>query len=218
MSIKKLAISTVCALSLLSPGKIKAQDRSYELKNSLVSFGVGFGWISSFYSDNSQWPALSISYEKGLLGFGKVGLLSLGLTGGYHHAYYEYPNNGQMANWHNAVGAFRVALHPYFLMTQHFNVYVGLLAGGRYEFFKDAYYDSSPGSFDADPYKRYGGFHTLFAGFAGMRWYPGEHLGFYVEGGYGMSNVTIGINWKFGERNIKADPDIIKRGTYRPRY
>lgn len=218
MSIKKLLISTVCTLCVFAYTVGKAQDRSYELKNSLLSFGVGFGWASAFYADNSQWPALTIGYEKGLLGFNKIGLLSLGVTGGYHHAYYEYIDNGYMAKWHNVVGAFRVALHPTFLMTEHLNVYIGMLAGGRYEFFKDAYYDHSPGAFDTNPYKRFGGFHTLFAGFAGMRWYPGERLGFFVEGGYGMSYVTIGINWKFGERNIKADPAIIRRGTYKPRW
>ncbi len=211
MSFKKLLISSVCMLCLLA-NSIKAQDRSYELKNSLLSFGAGFGWISSFYPSSSQYPAVSISYEKGLLGFNKVGLLSLGFTGGYHHAYYDYSSSSHYARWDNAVGALRMALHPSFLMTEHFNVYIGMLAGARYEFFKDSYYDQSPSQFEGNPYKRFGGFRPLFAGFAGMRWYPGERLGFFVEGGYGMSYVTIGINWKFGERNIKADPDIIKRG------
>lgn len=218
MLVKKLIISSLVVFCLLANSSLNAQDRSYELKNSLLSFGGGFGWVSSFYSDNSQWPALSISYEKGLLGFNKVGLLSLGVTGAYHHAYYQYPNSSYNANWNNVVLAFRVAMHPTFLMTQHFNCYIGLNAGARYEFFKDEYYDQSPTVFEADPYKRYGGFRPLVAGFVGMRWFPGERLGFFVEGGYGMSYITIGINWKFGERNIKADPDIIKRGVKRPRY
>lgn len=212
MSFKKLLISSVCMLCVFTYSNVKAQDRSYELKNSLLSFGAGFGWVSSFYSDNSQWPALSLTYEKGLLGFNRVGLLSLGFTAGYHHAYYDYSTSSHYARWDNTVGALRVALHPSILLGQHFNCYVGLLAGARYEFFKDTYYDQSPSLFEGDPYKRFGGFRTLFAGFVGMRWYPGERLGFFVEGGYGMSYVTIGINWKFGERNLKADPDIIKRG------
>ncbi|UPT66096.1 MAG: hypothetical protein M0D57_16620 [Sphingobacteriales bacterium JAD_PAG50586_3] len=214
MFYKKLLISSVCAISVLLCGTVKAQDRSYELKNSLLSFGAGFGWVSSFYPSSSQYPTVSVSYEKGLLGFKRVGLLSLGLTGGYHHAYYDYSASSNYAKWDNVVGALRVALHPTFLLGDNFNCYIGMLAGGRYEFFKDTYYDQSPSQFEGDPYKRFGGFRTLFAGFVGMRWYPGEKLGFFVEGGYGMNYVTIGINWKFGERNIKADPDIIKRGTY----
>lgn len=219
MQANNLKTASLLLVLVFSINKLNAQDRVFELKNSLLNIGVGFGWISDFYPDNSQWPTLSLSYEKGLLSFKNVGIVSIGVLGGYHQAYYDYPlSTRYYARWQNVVGAARGALHPYFLMSNHLHCYIGFLAGARYEFFKDTYFDDSPENFVVDPNKRFGGFKTLFAGFVGMRFYPGERLGFFVEGGYGMNYVTIGMNWKFGARNLQADPGIIKRGVTRPRF
>ncbi len=191
---------------------MQAQDRAFEIKNSLLSFGVGFGWSYPFYNDPSVWPSFSINYEKGLFYVKKVGYFGIGGFAAYHHANYNYPKSDRYIRWQNVVGTVRFTFHPNFLMTQNFEMYAGVMGGARYEFFKDTQYDAFSNPALANPYDRYGGFNVLFAGFIGMRFYTGERLGFFAEGGYGLSFLNIGITWKFGERNIKADPGISKRG------
>lgn len=214
----KSVFITLFLLIIAAFNGVKAQDRSFELKNSLLNFGVGFGWATNFYGDYSQLPSFTINYEKGLLYFKKAGYWGIGFLGGYHQAYLNYPNSNYEAQWQNAFATIRTTFHPVFLMSQHLDCYFALLGGVRYEFFKDTQYDSDPTLFVDNPHKKYGGLKTLFGGYFGMRYYPGERLGFFVEGGYGLSFVNMGITWKFGARNLQADPGIIKRGVTRPRF
>lgn len=212
---RKLLILLVASFVLFS-SQLRAQDRAFEIKNSLLNIGVGFGWTYKFYNDPSVWPAFSISYEKGLFYAKNVGYFGIGGHAAYHYANYDYSGSDRYIYWHNIVGTLRFTYHPVFLMTQNFDMYLGFMGGARYEIFKDTKYDAMP--VGLNPYKRYGGFSPLFAGVLGMRFYTGERLGFFAEGGYGLSYVTIGMTWKFGARNLKADPDIGKRGISRPKF
>lgn len=215
---KAALLSILLTIALAVPFQSKAQDRSFEVKNSLLGFSAGFGWTKSYYQDPSVWPTLALTYEKGLSYMSGWGYLSFSLMGGYQRADYDFPSSNHYIRWQNAIGTLRLNYHPVFLMTQHFDFYISLVGGARYEFFKDTEYDANPSSLIFNPYKRYGGLFAVYGGYVGMRIYPGERLGFFVEGGYAYNYLNIGINWKFGDRNIKADPDIIKRGTRGPRF
>ncbi len=217
MKAKVIYLSLLLMLCLeITPAK--AQDRAFELKNSIIGFGAGFGWATNYYGDYSQWPSFSLNYEKGLLYFRNVGFLGLGFQGTYHQAYLDYPNSSFYARWQNVGLMLRPTFHPTMLMSQHFDCYIALLGGIRYEIYKDTQYESNPSTFIDNPNKKYGGLKLAYGGYFGMRYYPGERLAFYVEGGYGLSFVTLGINWKFGARNLQADPGISKRGVTRPRF
>lgn len=190
----------------------RAQDLAFETKNSLLGLGIGFGWQPTNYNrDVSQIPAIVLSYEKGLLYLNKAGWVGLGFTTAYNYVYFNYSGSADRAQWQNLMLALRGTFHPRMLMTQYFDTYIGFNAGAKYQFYSDdflARINQLP--------TNYGGLRDMFSGFAGMRIYPSERMALFAEAGYGFAYVTIGVNWKFGERNIQADPKIIRRGISRP--
>ncbi|SFQ71266.1 hypothetical protein [Hymenobacter arizonensis] len=158
--------------------------------DQVLNFGIGVGSRSNYESkaiggSPSASPALSLSYERGLLTIGP-GVLGAGILAGYQRASYALGNGG---NWKytDVLVALRGAFH--YPVLPEFDAYGGLGVGLLYT---RASFEGSIASPDA------GNSVKLRPGiFVGGRYFLLENLGVFTELGYDQTYLKVGITGKF---------------------
>ena len=174
-----------------------AGTESFSQGTNALAIGVGiggtYGWWGPGYSST---PNLVISYENGISGNGKVGpgTISLGgllsykdisNTSNNPNNYYYYKQN-----WSYLILGLRAAYHWNFTGNAKFDPYAGIMIG--YNFV--SYSSSSNDPFWNNPsYDSY----TAISLFLGCRYYVTKSIGLWAELGYGYTNLSLGVNFKF---------------------
>ena len=150
----------------------------------LIKLGIGV---------NGNGTPLDISYEKGVKeDFLGVDGLVLGLGGnlGYYGYKEDFAGYGINYSWKYTniiVGARALAHYP---LIDKLDTYAGLMLGYNVASTK---YDGPNSASIASP--SVGGF--VLGGVAGARYEFSQTFGAYVEAGFGISNVSLGIAYKF---------------------
>ncbi len=178
---KKLAliVATVACFALSS----NAQKM---FVNGTQLFKVGIGI-------NGHGMPVDVAYERGVMSdFLGVEKLVLGL--GAKVGYYGYKEDfatmlGSYSYKYSniIIGANALAHYP---LVEKLDTYAGFLLG--YNVAKSTY--SGPGAGSANS-PSVGGF--VFGGVVGARYEFSDSVGAYAEGGFGISNLTLGLAFKF---------------------
>lgn len=196
---KKVAIIFLLVISLL---KSKAQDNNYFQKNSLIlNAGLGFGYFTGyglFSQGYSQLPYFNFSLDYSFYNLDKGVDLGLGGYLGYTSWSYKrnemyYTKNGNVKTgfikqkWSVIHFGFRPTIH-YALPDAPLDLYGGLLLG---------YGVASYSVNDPDFYYTGVSYSRPYWGiFAGGRYFFNSKVGGYLELGYAMSILNLGLSFK----------------------
>jgi len=182
---KKLLTTT--AIVLFSFYMLQAQESMFNLGDKVINLGIGFGstlYSGSYYSRGI--PPLSISFELAIKDqIFEKGVIGVGGWLGYTSYKYDYLGWGY--NYSNfiigALGAFHYPLLE--KLDTYFGIGLGYNIASSKEF----------GAYQGWDYSATSG-GVVFAGMLGARYYFGEKFAAFVQFGYGVSYLTVGVSIK----------------------
>lgn len=175
---KKVIFLAVMAVLGLSP--MYAQQMN--VGSNAANLGIGFG--SSLNGLGSGRPAISASFERGLWEAGP-GVISLGAYVG--NTGYTYKSSGYKYKWNYTIVGARGAYHFNGITSvPQLDPYGGAMIG--YNIVSYSGSDEYSGSY---------GSGMEFSLFVGSRWFFTDNIAAFVELGYGVSYLNLGIAFKF---------------------
>ncbi len=184
-----------------------AGEESFPQGTNALAIGVGiggtYGWWGPGYSSS---PNIVLSYENGIIGNGKVGpgTISIGGLLSYKDIGYTYTdpysNYFYKQDWSYFIIGLRGAYHWNFTNNAKFDPYAGIMIG--YYFINYSSSSNDPGwNNPNDPfYNVYNGSYNSYTAislFLGCRYYVSPKIGIWAELGYGYTNLSLGVNFKF---------------------
>lgn len=173
-------------------------SQPFDLGTGMINAGIGLGSSLGGFGYTSQTPALSASYEHGMWEVGGPGVISLGGYLGYKSFKYSssYPGFGGIYNynqqWSYLIIGARSAYHYNGLGEDNIDLY-----GGAMLSFNNLSYKYT----DNDPGNDYTGAGTYSSGislslYVGGRYMFTDKIGAYLEAGYGISYLSLGVTFK----------------------
>ncbi|MBC3756976.1 hypothetical protein H7U19_01075 [Hyunsoonleella sp. SJ7] len=149
-----------------------------------INVGAGFGGhYESYYSSTTVSPVFSVSYDRGIWEIPGPGIISLGGYVGHRTIKYRFSSSDYKFS-QTAIGV-RPAYHYNGFEIDELDLYAGFLLG--YYFYSDNQ-GNNLRSYDN---------RLDHSGFIGARWFFTEFLAAFVEAGYGISNISGGVCFKF---------------------
>ena len=163
-------------------------DKPFDVGTNVVNLGIGLGSRSSyalgvFGGNSSVSPAVSVSFERGIIPLGP-GVLGVGGIIGYQSASYEY--SGFKDKYTDLIVMVRGAFH--YPVTSQFDAYAGVGVGVRHLGYSSNY--TGPG-YD------YGSTGATSGLFVGGRYYFTPSIGAFAELGYDQTYLKAGLAVKF---------------------
>jgi hypothetical protein len=160
-----------------------------------VGAGVGLNYSGSGYSYSklnnvSSWPALSVSFEQGVIENIGPGVIGIGGLLGYKH--YSWQSSGVDGAWEGIVMTGRGTYHYNLLRHPKLDTYAGVAVGIRREKYR---YES----LDITNYSSYSRSGIAFQPglFIGGRYFVSNIVGAFVEVGYDVSYLKAGLTARF---------------------
>lgn len=177
-------------------------------KKSQLDLNLGIGLGSTFYGAGTWKHFAPVSAS---LGYGVTDQISLGGYLGYAAASWrwagsDYCNNGNgvgggyytyedIWRWRYYMIGVRGAYHfAEFIPEEKIDLYLGLLLGANIA--SGSFTSTAPSWCERPSYTIRSGGGFLFAGYAGCRYRFTETVGAFAELGYGVSWLTIGVNFR----------------------
>ena len=171
-------------------GFVMAQ-KAFETGTKTLQLGGGIG-LAGIYGDPKT-PPITAMFD-----FALNDNFSLGVAAGYAGSEFLYPPlsiNGKLLeygfNYSYTVIGTRLAYH--ISNSEKFDIYFGGLLG--YTMVSASVIWPEEIDFILEP--KASGSYLLYGGFAGLRLFFNQNIGFYIEGGYGLSLVNGGLAFKF---------------------
>ena len=199
-------IFTICLVSLISTA-LRAEIT--RMDGNSLSFGVGFGWLHKEARGDgaSNFPSVSVRYERGIHLFDNVGVLTVGGLFGFHYSHYNgrFPNTPALQEFRQSWTSFyimpkaKMYFHEYFyhLWGLHRNIelYAGVGLGVRfiYNNISDSH-GILPPTVDLPEARspRFG-----WNVFLGARYAINTDFAVFAEFGWGLSIFTLGATIAF---------------------
>ena len=198
-------IFTICLLSLLST-TLRAEIT--RMDGNSLSFGVGFGWIhkEARGSGASNFPSVSVRYERGIHLFENIGVLTVGGLFGFHYSHYNgrFPNTPALQQFRQSWTSFyimpkaKMYFHEFFYhqwgLHRNIELYGGVGLGMRFIHNNTAVSETilpSPPLAEADPWNF--GWNV----FLGGRYAINTDFAVFAEFGWGLSIFTVGATIAF---------------------
>lgn len=197
----------IISFSYLLPAQ--SGEKCFNENTKIINLGVGFGGISYYKTyrgtgySYGRTPAFSLTYEQALKKKLGIGYLGVGAYLGYQREHYGYDNwyyNGSNYyyehRWNHFMVAARAAYHFDVLNSKNAEVYVGAIAGLRFQTY--TYETNHPDTYYQNQYRYNTNFaYPAYSLFAGARWYFVRNVALFGELGYGISYATGGVSFKF---------------------
>lgn len=182
---------TILLVSMLSLSVVQAQESMFDLGDNVVSLGIGFG--SSLYSGtyySSGVPPVSIAFEHGILDeILEKGVIGIGGALGYTSYKYRYDYFGGTWGWNYSTFYFGALGSFHYPLLDKLDTYAGIGLGYRILTTKE--YGDIPGT---EYSGASGGFQ--FAAYIGARYYFTDNLAAFLQLGYSIAYVNLGISIK----------------------
>jgi len=177
----------ITAMVLFSFSGLQAQESMFNLGDKVISLGIGFGstlFSGTYYSKGV--PPVSISFEMPIIDqILEKGVIGVGGWLGYTSYKYDYLGWGyKYSNF--IVGALGTFHYP---LLDKLDTYVGVGLGyniasaNEFGTYQGWDYNSTSGG-------------VVFAGMVGARYYFVEKFAAFVQVGYGVSYLTIGVSFR----------------------
>ena len=165
-------------------------DKPFDVGTNVVNLGIGlgnrYGYGSGFFGGNSSVsPAISVSYERGVMPLGP-GVLGVGIFAGYQGASYNLGSDKW--KYTDVIVTLRGAFH--YPVLPQFDAYGGLGLGLRHagvSFTGSGVYDFGEASSN----------EVALGLFAGGRYYFTPSIGAFAELGYDQTYLKAGLALKF---------------------
>ncbi len=177
---------TITAIVLFSFSMLQAQESMFKPGDKLISLGIGFGtslYSGSYYSRGV--PPVSLSFEMPIIEVFEGGVIGVGGWLGYTSYKYDYLGWGY--KYSNiiigAMGAFHYT--PLDKLDTYAGFGLGYNIASSDEFGVNTGWDYSYSS---------GG--VVYAFMVGARYYFVENFAVFLQAGYGVSYLTIGVSIK----------------------
>ncbi len=179
---KKTLLPLLIAIISLSLS-VSAQDDTYKKGTNVVSAGIGIGSSLGSFTYGSQSPGISLQFEHGTWDVGP-GVISLGGYVGVKS--YKYAYSGYSYKWNYTVVGVRGAYHYTGLDVKNLDAYGGAMLAYNALSYSDNYSGAKAS---------YGSTVGLIV-FVGGRYYFADPLAVFVELGYGVSYLNVGLALK----------------------
>ncbi|GIV27354.1 MAG: hypothetical protein KatS3mg027_1168 [Bacteroidia bacterium] len=195
---------TLTLAGTLSVQNIQAQD-AFGKGSTVLNLGLGLGGVVGYWGAGySATPYLNTSLDIGVYEFPDVKGLSIGLGGylGYKSTSYTYggtwvDKKGNIhydepvkSTWTYFAIGFRPTIH-YSFSSANAEVYAGLPLG--YVIVSHKYSNPEYAYYANTTYPSYVGYGLIFGG----RYFFSKSFGAYLELGYGISYLNLGVSFKF---------------------
>jgi hypothetical protein len=182
---------------------LPAEAQSFQKGQTDINIGVGLGNTFIDGSYRNYLPPLSISAEIGITNDVSLGGY-FGIAGA-SSTYYYYDNGNP--HWNNGNGYYytdtyrwtyyivglRAAYHfGRFIQIDKLDCYAGLMLAG--DFVHESYTTDSP--YPDHVYTHTGSSGLIASIYVGARYRFNNHIGAFAELGYGISVLTVGVNFK----------------------
>jgi hypothetical protein len=174
-----------------APATPTTRNGPFEEGTNALNLGIGlgsrYGYGAGFFGGSSSVsPAISLSYERGVMPLGP-GVLGVGIFVGYQGASYDL-SGGDEINYRDVIVTLRGAFH--YPVTPDFDAYGGLGLGLRH----------GSASYEGPLFDDYNAssYNEFMAGlFVGGRYFFSEKIGAFAEIGYDQSYLKVGLTAKF---------------------
>ena len=172
--------------------------------SNVLSLGIGlWGDYTYFGPGYTSSPNFVISYDNGTFGNVGPGTISLGALLSYKGIGYSYTDyhSGYYynQNWSYYIIGLRSAYHLSIASIPRFDPYVGIMLG----YYDIGYKESSNDPYFDNPGNPYYGYYTnnyssyfAFSLYIGARYFVTNHVGVWLELGYGYTDAALGISFK----------------------
>lgn len=174
-----------------APAAAKAENAPFGVGTNALNLGIGigsrYGYGGGLFGGNSSVsPAISLSYERGILPLGP-GVLGVGVFAGYQGASYDL-GGGDKWKYTDVIVTLRGAFH--YPVLPQFDAYGGVGLGLRHagvSYSGNSMYDFGTASANE------------FASglFVGGRYFFTSNIGSFAELGYDQSYLKVGLSAKF---------------------
>ncbi|MEP7265560.1 MAG: hypothetical protein ABI772_13725 [Bacteroidota bacterium] len=180
-------------LLVICSRSVYAQE--FAVDQNVFAAGIGFGGSFGSYNYGSQTPAISLQYERGIWPIDGPGVISLGGYVGFKSYKYEqqYSNFYYKHKWSYTIIGLRSAYHYTGLEVENLDVYGGLMLSYNIVKYK---YTTNDG-FDLGLYKGNYGSTVGLTVYVGGRYYLTDNIAGFMELGYGVSFVNLGLAFRF---------------------
>ena len=164
--------------------------------DNILGAGIGIGGAYSnvgFNSGVSQSPAIGLHFDHGM---GTLGPGEWGLGGyvGYKHLSYTERNSTYWTydySWTYFIIGARGTWHYNDWHTDKLDTYAGVMLAYNAVTYKD---NTNYGSYSYLNTYSYGGSYVGFSGLLGARYWFSDKVGAYLELGYGVAAVQVGVS------------------------
>ena len=182
-------LCTIALVVMLSMPVLNAQESMFNMGDKVVSLGIGLGsniYRGLYYSRGV--PPVSISYEQALVDdILEKGVIGVGGYLGYTSYRYRYDWFGVEYGWNYSDIIFAALGSFHYPLVDNLDTYGGVLAGYRISTARE-YGDVPSGTFSSAS----GG--LVFSPFVGGRYYFSDNFAAFLQLGYGISYLTLGVN------------------------
>lgn len=172
--------------------------QSFEKGTNVLSAGIGIGSSLGAYGSNSQLPGISANFERGMWEAGSSGVISIGGYVGMKTFKNVFSGNDYKitSKWNYSIIGIRSAYHYTGLENDKIDLYGGLMLSYNSIKYKwDEEWPNDPEFNDSYSSRLSGA--VGFTGFLGGRYYFAPTIAAYLELGYGVSYLNIGVSLKF---------------------
>jgi hypothetical protein len=169
--------------------KVSTGEGAFSKGDMSLSIASGFGISYDYYGTYVSLPALTVAYDVGIVNDAGPGNIGVGGIVGFKKAYNRH--DGYDATWSNYLIAARGTYHLTVIDNDKFDPYGGVTLGIRIYDYRDPYFDER-----YNPYK-YNSVYPIVGAFVGAKYNFTRGFGGFVELGYDISLIRIGVSFNF---------------------
>lgn len=175
---------------LMLPLMVRAQNttETFAKNDNAVGLGFGIGGAYTIGTYSTQSPVFGLQYDRGIMEFDFGGVVGAGGFIGYKNFVHKWYD--QKVRYNILIFGARGSFHYDLLNVDNLDTYAGLMVA----------FHSIDADYDDNYYtnNRYKYRSTVNASvFAGAKYYFAPFVGAYLEAGYDVAWLTMGIAFKF---------------------